>query len=284
MVNTCVIKITSGQNEGKLCKDVHKTCRHKVLLECPNCKFTSRYKNSYSRHIDRCKNTKPKAMPRKKVVIKQKKSQVHESIITDPVTVSAQTLNKLVNKIDSLENHIKSDDKPTTQIINNYNISVMAPNFFSELEYRFGRERAVEILVIAAANNKPLDVLRELYFQGDPNEYPIASRNGRYRYLNDTGDLVESNEGMVSALISTKIQKAMSYATGKLIKNMVRVGDVDSLFDAYDLDRIQDNIYNFPLNFLVSELGSITENRFHPFFMEGVVVINVESDKQNLIN
>lgn len=165
-------------------------------------------------------------------------------------------------------------DKPTV-INNTYNIAIMAPNFYQELETKMGQRETVKLLTSSAITNDPMSILKILYFGGnDPNEYPIASKNGRYRYLNDEGTLIETGGDQVGKLVSTRIQKAMSYATGKLIRNTMH--DTDKLYDTYDLGTIQANIYNFPTEYVHKELSHITENPAHPFFMDGVSVLCLE--------
>jgi len=92
--------------------------------------------------------------------------------------------------------------------------------------------------------------------------------------LNEEGQLVESGAAQMSKMLSTRIQKAMSYATGTLIKEMRET--VERLYDTYDLGRIQSNICYFPVEQLDTELHTVTENHTHPFFMDGVIVLCLE--------
>ena len=179
------------------------------------------------------------------------------------------------SKLQQLNDRISEiADKPTV-INNTYNIAIMAPNFYQELETKIGQRETVKLLTSSAITNDPMSILKILYFGGnDPNEYPIASKNGRYRYLNDEGTLIETGEDQVGKLVSSRIQKAMSYATGKLIRNTMH--DTDKLYDTYDLGTIQANIYNFPTEYVYKELSHITENPAHPFFMDGVSVLCLE--------
>ena len=87
---------------------------------------------------------------------------------------------------------------------------------------------------------------------------------------------MEDNGKFIKDIVSSRIQKAMSYAAGTLIKDMAKAKTVDKLFDFYDLGRIQSNIYEFPVMRVNMELRTFTENPTHPFFMDGVVVICLE--------
>lgn len=181
-------------------------------------------------------------------------------------------------KVAIQENSEEIKNRPinTTVNLNNYNIAIMNTDIFKELVVKEGHEHAIKVLTNAAAHNRPINVLKELYFKGDPNEYPIASKNGRYRYLNEDGNLVEDGGILVSKMIAGRLQKAMSYAAGTLIREMTKEGTAEKLYDVYDIGKIQNNIYNFPIETIIHDLGHVTENPTHPFFMDGVSVICLE--------
>lgn len=292
MVNKCNIILKSGPNAGKRCCDVRKWCKHNKKT-C-SCGFTSDYMSSMSEHMKKCNAgktdsppSKPKTTPKPKPIFKPKPTPTPISPYQELERAFPGIVETFVNEIKSLKEEVEHlRNKPPAVInnhthihntvnFNNYNIAVMSGNFYDELKQIRGTSDAIDFLVSSAANNSPLTVLKELYFNGDPNEFPIASRNGRYRYLNDDGQLVE-DDGKIIEQISGRIQKAMSYATGSLIKRSVDDVEVDRLFDTYDLGKIQHNILNFPSSQFGADINSVTENANHPFFLDGVVVICLE--------
>lgn len=273
----------------KKCKEVSKTQKNQVSqsveVSPKNPKLDLKSKPILKPKITPI--LKPRTPPQVRTQV-QSQAQAHvnhsqpEQVSMSTIKALEERLNQISSENEQMKIHISElENRNPTTIINfnnnNYNIAVMNPNFFTELEHQTDHDMAIKMLVTSAANNQPLDVLKSLYFKGnDPNEYPIASKNGRYRYLNDSGDLVEDDGKFLSTIVANRIQKAMSYATGTLIRNMTAEFEVDRMYDTYDLGKIQSNICNFPINHMVAELNLITENPSHPFFMDGVKVICLE--------
>lgn len=284
-MSKCQIIIELGPNAGKKCGEVNARCRHSCLKECI-CGFTTNYNQNMNRHKKRCmmikqqksneSKSETESVPTKKKVVFSKKAQPAPTTatqLTPEMLKLAETVNKLAEKVDTLS----SKPSYNININNNYNIAVMNPNFYNELEGKIGNPDAMNLLVHAATENDPIPLLKYLYFNGNKrDEYPIASRNGRYRYLNTEGQVVESGEDHMNQMLSTRIQKAMSYATGTLIQEMKKK-NVDSLYDFYDLGKIQENICNFPFDYIGAKLINLTENPAHPFFMDDVNVLCLES-------
>lgn len=305
MVNNCQVIIKNGQNAGRKCCEVAKWCKHVGSSTSCVCGFTTEYKSSLSRHKKKCeiaqqhmhemseelnglgalsckcgfvtKYNSSLSRHRKtcKMTHEREDSTAH---LSDPV------VNKLAKKIESLETEVatlKKKESGTTIINNgvvnfnntNYNIAVMASNFFEAMKEKKGESKAISTIVGATERARPLEILKELYFKGDPNEYPIASRNGRYRYLNEEGQLVETGATRMGKMLSTRLQNAMSYAASMLIRTTKAV---DKLYDFYDIGRIQTNICYFPREMVETDLSTVTENPTHPFFMDGVIVICLE--------
>lgn len=264
----CKIRLRSGPNIGKKCYEVNTICSH-PKYNCEFCDYQSSYSSTLKTHMTKCKN-KPKKL---KVHIKKKYTEP-PSQPPPPTQAQLEYINSaLHDELRAIRREVREiRDKPS--IINNINIAVMAPNFYDELVHRMGENSAVGFLTSATMNNQPINILKELYFNNvNPTQFPIASHNGRYRYLNESGEIVDTSKQDMVESISKKLHNAMILASSKLIKFSQQNDDVARLYDVYDIGTIQANLTSFKLNDMEKDLAMATENPSHPFFENDVNVI-----------
>lgn len=289
-IKPCTIIIKQGANAGKKCHEVNKRCRHKPQT-CKVCGYHTVYGHMFKRH--KC------TAPKKQISFKHKTQQsLSDSDSSSPIPKTKRKRKSKYPDMDMIQEAIKRNEsesirelrntieiltreiaeRPQQIITNNINItnniSIIAPNFYEALVQKLGQKTAVDMLAQSAKFNKPMKILNELYFNDvDPHNYPIASHNGRYRYLNEEGEIVEDSHDGLTTMISGKIQNAMAIASSELIKEQVAENTVHRLYDVYDIGEMQSTIANFPIQSLKAEIDRTTENPLHPFFDKGVSVI-----------
>lgn len=259
MPNNCPITITRGKNKGKMCRDVHRTCRHQNI-QCPNCGEEFSYKHTYTTHSRACA---PNSGRKKKAHIIKKKQ------LLDRIHTLEQRNKHLEDKVSKVENEPRS--------INN--IMVIGNDFFQELTAKIGKENAVEFLSSAAVTGKPIDVIDKLYLEGkDPMHYPIACRNtDHFRYLSGDGEQVVDDRGgaIIGDVMVNRLRNAFLMAANELIhKHISGSGpDIDQDSDSSgggeeDLLRSVQNIATVDRHVIVYQLAEATTNESHPFFRD----------------
>lgn len=275
MTNTCTKIIMQGKNSGKMCKDVNKQCRH-LDLRCL-CGFTTDYKRNLTRHKSSCKvsevtqkpvlQPKPKTKPKSVPVLKKEPQKAESPVYVQPkipeVNVQDQ-FDRLFNELNELRNMVKS--KPNIII----NIQVLGNNVYSDLVNKIGKAEAIHLLTCSAATDRPIDIIKKLYFENtEPQKYPIATKQNYIRYLNQEGELIESESDNFVSNLSDRVRTAMIYATNELIKNSISSNLTDQLYEIYDIGKIQTNLADMnriKFDGFSTELQLLTAVPNHPFF------------------
>ena len=140
-------------------------------------------------------------------------------------------------------------------------------NFYEYLEVRYGKTDTVDKLASMAMSGDPLTIVKEFSEDYPHKNMPIASYNGHYRFIYN-GVLVDTTIHVITKLLTNKIQNAMIIASNELIKRYR--ASLDTLYNSYDIGKIQSTIANFPSNKIKKGLDEITECHSHIFFKNGM--------------
>lgn len=251
MTNTCDIVITTGNNIGKLCRDINKYCRHKHM-HCKLCDELFSHKSSYERHL-RLTHKVAKKTP--KIV---KKSRIND--LEKELKLLRQHYIGVSERVDKVEREPR-------------NIIVIGDEkIFISLVKKMGEHHAMEFLLDNIEHKDSINIVEKMYLEGvDKNRYPIAcTDNYKFRYLNHSGDIVDDRGGgKIVSKLKNEIHSALIEANSQLIHSCVDTGDNIKLYNVYDIRNIQTQLGHYRDNDTGSfrdDLAKKVYNKTHPFF------------------
>lgn len=279
MTNTCTIIITKGANKGKLCKDIHKWCKHKSIT-CSTCNRTFRYQHTYDSHTCDIKPKKEKikistSSSKKKISIRQRsvqpnqQSQTHVARMDTEEQSETQRLRQMVDQLKGEIDQMKSQPK-TVEI---HNLTVITDDIFGKIASELGKKGAVKFLLdTATRETECLDIVDRVYLNHtDRDKYPIACRDDHhFRYLGPGHKIVDDVGGeKIVSRIANSVQNAYLKASNDLIHGHVS-GEESDAFHMYDMRSVQDKINMLPSmdskERLREGLATKVRNPTHPFF------------------
>lgn len=256
MVNTCTIVITKGVNKGKLCKNVHRWCKHKSI-SCSTCLHSFRYQHTYDTHM--CK-AKAKAKATTNIKEKEKTQDIRYETLE-----LKQMVSKLQNELEEIKN------QPKVQI---NNLTVITDDIFGRIVSQMGQDAAVKYLLDSLnTESECLNIVDKVYLNtSDKNHYPIACRNNNhFRFLGPNSKIVDDIGGdLIVSKLTNSVQNAFLKASANLIEGFVNGDNTESLYSMYDMRYVQDRIEQMPTadhkEKLREGLAIKVTNPTHPFF------------------
>lgn len=266
MPNTCDIIISTGTNKGKLCRDINKYCRHKVV-KCPDCGKSFGHKSSYERHRQKA-HDKQKAQVKKKVVIvkKDKLGAMQQEIdeLREELKQHREAINERVTKV---------EQKPQNIIV------IGDEKVFWALVNRMGEHKAMSFLLNNIHPRDCINIVEKMYLEGvDKMQYPIAcADNHKFRYLSTCGDIIDDRGGKkIVSKLENEIHSAIIEANNRLIDDFVtreEKGQASpSMFTVYDIGAIQQTLKSYreskDSEQFRDDLAKRVYNTEHPFFKE----------------
>lgn len=276
MTNTCTVIITKGANKGKLCKDIHKWCKHKSIT-CSTCNRTFRYQHTYDSHTCEIKPKKGKIKvatskpePKLKINIRQRKDNTHVTHVdTGDQQSETQKLRQMVDQLKGEIDQMKNQPK-TVEI---HNLTVITDDIFGKIASELGKKGAVKFLLdTATRETECLDIVDRVYLNhADRDKYPIACRDDHhFRYLGPGHKIIDDVGGeKIVSRIANSVQNAYLRASNDLIRSHVN-GDESDTFHMYDMRSVQDKINMLPTmdskDRLREGLATKVRNPTHPFF------------------
>jgi hypothetical protein len=279
MVNECSMVITKGINKGKLCKDIHKWCKHKSL-RCAACKRAFRYQHTFDTH--HC-NERNAAVTNSKIKINVRQkpretidmyrveqprnrdpSHIYEQHQTETRQLK-QIVDKLRGEIDEIRN------QPKVQI---NNLTVITDDIFSKIAGQMGQDGAVKFLLDSLTDETEcLDIVDKVYLSSsDKDQYPIACRDkNHFRFLGPNCKIVDDVGGdLIVSKIANSVQNAYLRASANLMEGHVNGMGGEDMYHMYDMRSVQNKIKMLPTTDnkerLREGLAIKVTNPTHPFF------------------
>jgi hypothetical protein len=231
---------------------------------CDYCgrKFT--HPNSKWRHKKTCCKR-----PQKKIKVPIRPKQPQQPVYNDNIKMILDILQRQQQQLDRLTNEPKIVSNNITNHINFNGINPVSSDIFRSLIDKFGKEQALSMLTSQDLTKTVINVMKKLYFDGDPSQFPIASRPDKhFRYLDDENNLVNDFGGqMTQQFVTNKINNAMIFAVNDVIKDSMSGKDVDL---QYDLRKLQNNLdpSTAKSSEIIEALFTFALNIHHPFFIQ----------------
>uniref|UniRef100_A0A6C0J4K1 Uncharacterized protein n=1 Tax=viral metagenome TaxID=1070528 RepID=A0A6C0J4K1_9ZZZZ len=273
--NLCRVVLSRGKNQGQICYNVNKKCRHKVRY-CPYCGTEFTMETSYYRHIKHCEGTEIKKAHRKVLIntkpIVSNKYDVNKYDVNkydvNKYDLNKYDVNKLIDRISLLEQKLEQLKTRPTTTVHNWNI-VLGSNFYKELVQKMGQESAIDYLMEIASEKKHIDLISKLYLEGnDPSDYPVACRDqDHFRYITAEHKIVDDKGGHnISKYVSTGVMDALILAANDTITEQLN----NNIDDPHEkLSVIQNHILKLngmTKEYIINKLAELTNNPNHPFF------------------
>jgi hypothetical protein len=266
MVNTCTMVITKGPNKKKLCRDVHRWCKHKSI-SCSTCHHSFRYQHTYDTHT--CESStrlkiKVKVKPALYDAASRNFSQSQSQSQIETLELK-EMVSKLQNELEVIKN------QPKVQI---NNLTVITDDIFGRMVTQMGQEDATRFLLDSLDNEAEcLNIVDKVYLTAsDKNQYPIACRNNNhFRFLGPNSKIVDDIGGdLIVSKLTNSVQNAFLKASANLIEGHVKGDQTESLYSMYDMRFVQDRIKQLPTadhkEKLREGLATKVTNPTHPFF------------------
>ena len=252
-INTCDIEITTGINKGKLCRDINKYCRHKKSI-CEICKEEFSHRSSYLRHKKIAHGEKQKVAIVKRDKVKEMEKEL-------------ELLKKQFLSVTKRMDKVECEPKNITVVIGDEKI-------FMGLAKRLGNEtRASNFLLDNIEHKNSINIVDKMYLEGlERNKYPIAcSDNYKFRYLNNSGDIVDDKGGIqIATKLENEIHSALIEANTHIITECMDKNDNTKLYNVYNIGTIQEKLGSYRDNCdkvkLRNDLARKVYNTEHPFF------------------
>lgn len=128
----------------------------------------------------------------------------------------------------------------TTTINNNIIITQELPvSIYDELIKKLGKEGAVNGLNEGSSVNDLLVGYKMLYPSKKKVDHPIIYEGEGFKYLKN-GDVICDDK--ILELVVENLQRAMLYASSEMIRENIKKGMTDRLYDFYDIGNIQRNV------------------------------------------
>lgn len=274
----CQILITRGKNNGQVCGQVCKQCRH-VSLRCLKCNKYFTRDTTYLNHTKTCKAVPlpiAASTSRIKPVVLIKKDGV-ETVKETVIKEIYNNIHKMVKSaIDENLNNMQAPISITNNIINNsityQHVSISEIGAFKTLCDKMGINEATEFLCKLAAKPQIMTLFEKLYLECDPANYPIANNNGKDFFYRDADDKIIHDEGghKIAKLGERLMKNTFLEAADPLLTRFIRQNEGDHEGDDDDYDRfreLQNGAHASKADrSFVKELYPKTYNPKHVFF------------------
>lgn len=220
--------------------------------------------------------TKPRIVP---------KIKDQQPIDDESITISTEFMHQLIHQMKMMESRLDKVQQEVQQQprnIINYTVQIFGgDNIYSDLTTKIGKEPAIKLLMDAAAKNNPQKVLEQYFDRSQPNAYPIACANREgtdgFRYYDSDNQIVNDKEGQITQVLTQRIQTAMLHAANALITQCISEGNIDQLYDMYDIGSVQRNLATMNSSDIKGALVNLTFNPQHQLFrddIEPMITIN----------
>ena len=258
--NSCDMMIMTGNNKGKLCKDINKYCRHHKT-RCETCGETFGHKSSYLRHI---KVSHP--LVTKKVKIRVVKKEHEDNTRMSEMEKEIKFLKEQFSTVAERVNKVEQEPTHITVVIGDETI------FMGLVKRMGGAKSATKFLLENIKHKDSINIVDKMYLEGvEKNHYPIAcTDNYKFRYLNHCGDIVDDNDGVkIVSKLENEIHSALIEANTHLITEYIGSGDDRMLYNVHDIGGIQEQLGSYrgkSTQCLRDDLAKLVYNSAHPFF------------------
>lgn len=271
-VNKCDIIITKGKNTGLTCGSVNKRCRHRQIT-CIHCDNVYTTDTSLYNHQKICKSI-DKIRP----IIKCKNTTVIDDNNNEDLE---QKLKSLELKLKDLEDNNSTHTVNNINTINNtVNISLTTidnSDVLEKLMSKMGEEEALKFLLeITSSNrNQLMCLIEKLYLTGDPNNYPIANKDGKiFRFRDNDHRIIHDVGGNKIIKLSTNIHSNIYAGAANLeAHRLIENGDDNANYNNYRLMQECASNNSHDMKSFVKDLASKTFNMDHYFFAKGTQVV-----------
>ncbi len=146
-------------------------------------------------------------------------------------------------------------------------------------EYR-SKEDAINSLISAIIQCNPILIIKSLFFSVQYNQYPIILTNGHYRYAYKNEVIDTMNGIAILNILLYKVHNAMIRANIEVISRRINTGELNYLYDNYDIGRVQNNLLKMINKHLIKKIKKdfdrlIEINDYsHPFLLNKIIVFN----------
>jgi hypothetical protein len=233
-------------------RHVKESCRgeeYKTKYQCNKCLCYYSSKNNLARHKSICKEE-----PIKKTPIKLKVKRIKINI--------------------DKKNKPKSYVSLVTTNIGDVVIDI--------LKEKLGERCAINFLLDNFLAGYYIKIIDECYINGkNSDQFPVVCKGGtHFRYLDNENTLVDDPTGeLVVKQIINNIQNAVLRASNTLIRRYINDDCQESLYDDYDVKKIQDCVCSIQnkttQNKIRKYLSKRVINSSHSFFDKGNNIVNL---------
>lgn len=179
--------------------------------------------------------------------------------------------------------YIKSDDStvssigflPSSSNLPFREILSIHDDLFNEYQ---SRDDAINNLLTATIQCNPILIIKSLYFSVQYHQYPIILSNGHYRY-SCKNEVIDTVNGIdILNILLCKVHNAMIRANIEIISKKLISGELNYLYDNYDIGKIQNNLFmminKHLINKIKKEFDHLIEvdNSSHPFLSHRIVI------------
>ena len=242
MSNKCQILITQGKNNGKLCSDVCKQCRHTNKV-CQRCNVSFNRNTTYFNHAKTCNKISLN-------VVDKTSHNASHNVVDKMCKVKPNVLAKihpedLYNKIHTIEQQLQQLQKTNNITVNNYNsvvyqhINISEVGAFKILCDKMGINEATDFLCNMATKPQIMALFEKLYLECDPSNYPITNNNGMdFIYRDEDDNIIHDTGGRKIAKLGERLMKnTFLEATDPLLQRFVKQNEGDHDGDNTDYDK-----------------------------------------------
>lgn len=262
----CQIILTQGKNKGLTCGQVNNRCRHHNNI-CDSCGKNLATDTSLINHRKICISSK-----------KIKPNIARKTALSDLKELERRLENMLEEKIKSVEKVTINNNNTINHTVNNtVNINLTtidSAHALQNLVDRMGQKEALTFLLnITTSNRNQLtSIMEQLYLTGDPNNYPIANKDGNiFRFRDIDQRIIHDIGGKKIAKLSSNIHRNL-YASAANLEAQRFIEDGDNYDSYYTMQECASNNKHDTKSF-VKDLATKTYNPDHQFFAKGTPVV-----------
>lgn len=265
-MSICQIILSQGKNKGLMCGQVNNRCRHHNNV-CDACGKNLATDTSLINHRKICTLSK-----------KIRPNIAKRTTNRDLKELEQRLENLLDEKIKSVEKVTINNNNTINHTVNNtVNINLTtigSTDALQNLVERMGQKEALTFLlnITTSSRNQLMSIMEQMYLTGDPNNYPIANKDGNiFRFRDIDQRIIHDIGGKKIAKLSSNIHRNL-YASAANLEAQHFIEKGDNYDKYYIMQECASNNKHDTKNF-VKDLANKTYNPDHHFFAKGTPVV-----------